>query len=84
MSKMCIRDRANMDLLDPNGSLDLSEPNWKIYSRNPVMPPPYVAKGATVQNSLVAEGCSVYGDIDFALSLIHISPPRRADRHVLR
>lgn len=58
---------ANMDLLDPNGSLDLSEPNWKIYSRNPVMPPQYVAKGATVQNSLVAEGCSVYGDIDFAV-----------------
>ena len=45
---------SNMDLLDPNGSLDLSEPSWKIYSRNPVMPPQYVAKDAVVQNSLVA------------------------------
>ena len=67
---------ANMDLLDPNGSLDLSKSDWKIYSRNPVMPPQYVAKGATVQNSLVAEGCSVYGDIDFAVLFagVYIAP----------
>ena len=58
---------SNMDLLDPNGSLDLSEESWKIYSRNPVMPPQYVAKDAVVQNSLVAEGCNVYGEIDFAV-----------------
>ena len=37
---------SNMDLLDPNVHLDLSEESWKIYSRNPVMPPHYVAKDA--------------------------------------
>ena len=58
---------SNMDLLDRYGSLDLSEESWKIYSRNPVMPPQYVAKDAVVQNSLVAEGCNVYGEIDFAV-----------------
>ena len=58
---------SNMDLLNPNTRLDLSEPSWKIYSRNPVMPPHYVAKSAKVQNSLVAEGCNVYGEIDFAV-----------------
>ena len=65
-----------MDLLDPNGSLDLSEPNWKIYSRNPVMPPQYVGKGATVQNSLIAEGCSVYGKIDFSVLFagVYVAP----------
>ena len=67
---------SNMDLLDPNGSLDLSEPSWKIYSRNPVMPPQYVAKDAVVQNSLVAEGCNVYGQIDFAVLFagVYIAP----------
>ena len=30
---------SNMDLLNPNISLDLSDDEWKIYSRNPVMPP---------------------------------------------
>ena len=58
---------SNMDLLNPNIPLDLNEESWKIYTRNPVMPPHYVAKGARVQNSLVAEGCSVYGEIDFAV-----------------
>ena len=67
---------SNMDLLDPNVPLDLSEDGWKIYSRNPVMPPHYVAKSAHVQNSLVAEGCNVYGEIDFAVLFagVYIAP----------
>lgn len=67
---------SNMDLLDPNIPLDLSEESWKIYSRNPVMPPHYIAKGAEVQNSLLAEGCNVYGEVDFAVlfSGVYIAP----------
>ena len=67
---------SNMDLLDPNIPLDLNEENWKIYTRNPGMPPHYIAKGARVQNSLVAEGGSVYGEIDFAVlfSGVYIAP----------
>lgn len=67
---------SNMDLLNPKIPLDLSEENWKIYSRNPVMPPNYIAKEAQVQNSLVAEGCNVYGEIDFAVLFagVYIAP----------
>lgn len=67
---------SNMDLLNPNIELDLSEESWKIYSRNPVMPPHYIAKSAKVQNSLVAEGCNVYGEIDFAVLFagVYIAP----------
>lgn len=67
---------SNMDLLNPNVPLDLSEESWKIYSRNPVMPAHYIAKGASVQNSLVAEGCNVYGEIDFAVLFagVYIAP----------
>ena len=43
---------SNMDLLNPNVPLDLSEDTWKIYCRNPVMPPHYISKDAKVQNSL--------------------------------
>lgn len=64
---------SNMDLLDPNVPLDLNEESWKIYSRNPVMPPHYVAKEAKVQNSLVAEGSNVYGTIDFAVLFSGVS-----------
>lgn len=67
---------SNMDLLNPNVPLDLSEGKWKIYSRNPVMPPHYVSKDAKVQNSLIAEGSNVYGTIDFAVLFagVYIAP----------
>ena len=58
---------ANMDLLDPNVPLDLYDDSWKIYSRNPVMPPHYVRDGAKVENSMVTEGCDIAGDVDFSI-----------------
>ncbi|MFI3206677.1 MAG: glucose-1-phosphate adenylyltransferase [Clostridia bacterium] len=58
---------SNMDLLDPNVQLDLSEDNWRIYTRNPVMPPHYIAESSTAQNSMVADGCNVYGNLDFSI-----------------
>lgn len=58
---------SNMDLINPNVPLDLYDPSWRIYSRNPVAPPHYVSRGASVQNSMVTEGCKVYGKIDFSI-----------------
>lgn len=54
---------ANMDLLDPNVTLDLKD----IYSRNPLMPPHFVSSDAVIQNSLVADGCNVYGNLEFSI-----------------
>ena len=67
---------SNMDLLDPNVPLELNDSEWRIYSRNPVMPPHYVAKGATIQNSLAAEGCNVYGTVDFSVLFagVYVAP----------
>lgn len=58
---------SNMDLLNPKIELELNDETWRIYSRNPVMPPHYIASGANVQNSLIAEGCNVYGSLDFSI-----------------
>ncbi len=58
---------ANMDLLNPKVELDLSDPAWRIYSKNPIKPPHYISGGAVVQNSLISEGCEVYGDVDFSV-----------------
>lgn len=58
---------ANLDLLDPKMKLDLSDPNWRIYSRTPSAPPQYIADTAAVQNSLITEGCNVYGTVDFSI-----------------
>ena len=33
----------------PTPHVDLSDENWKIYSRSPVMPPQYVGEEAVIQ-----------------------------------
>ena len=54
---------ANMDLLKNPPEFDLTDPRWKIYSRTPVMPPHFIEAGATVANSMVTEGCEIYGTV---------------------
>ena len=54
---------ANMDLLTTPMPIDLHDKKWHIYARNPGMAPHYIAKGASVQDSLITEGCEVYGNV---------------------
>ncbi len=58
---------ANLDLLNPKLDLNLSDKNWRIYSRANSQPPQYVADSATVENSLVTDGCEIYGDLDYSI-----------------
>jgi len=58
---------ANMDILNPKVPLDLSDREWRIYSRNAGLPPHYVADSAKVQNSSISEGCNVYGEVEFSV-----------------
>ena len=69
---------ANMDLLDPNVPLDLSEDSHKIYSRTPVMPPHYIADAAKIQNSLVADGCNIYGALEFSILFAGVTVGKNA------
>ncbi|MGN0469848.1 MAG: glucose-1-phosphate adenylyltransferase [Acutalibacteraceae bacterium] len=64
---------SNMDLLDPNTTLDLNDESWKIYSRNPVVPPQYISDAASVQNSLIADGCDISGKIDFSVLFSNVT-----------
>ena len=54
---------ANMELLLPDPALDLHDENWKIYSKNPNKPPHFIGGKAMVHNSIISEGCHVYGNI---------------------
>lgn len=58
---------ANMDLLSPSVPLDLYDPNWKIYSRNSNMPPQYVGSNACIENSMISEGSTIDGTVDFSI-----------------
>ncbi|MCL2299378.1 MAG: sugar phosphate nucleotidyltransferase, partial [Firmicutes bacterium] len=64
---------ANLDLLNPKADIDLNDPDWKIYYRSPAAPPHYVSEGSLVQNSIIAEGCVVEGEVDFSVLFPNVS-----------
>ncbi|WIV20997.1 glucose-1-phosphate adenylyltransferase [Paenibacillus polygoni] len=54
---------ANMDLLSDDPPLNLNDPQWRIYSRNPNEPAGYIGTKGKVCNSIVNEGCIVEGEV---------------------
>ncbi len=69
---------ANLDLLNPKVDLDLTDSSWKIYSRNPACAPHYIAAEATVQNSLIAAGCEIDGEVDFSVLFSNVTVEKGA------
>ncbi len=58
---------ANLDLLNPNIDLNLSDKDWRIYSRTVALPPQYISDTAKVEHSLVTDGCEVFGALDYSI-----------------
>jgi len=58
---------ANMDLLETPMPIDMHDKRWRIFAKNPGMAPHYIAKGATVKDSLITEGCEVYGNVSHSV-----------------
>ncbi|MDB8806178.1 glucose-1-phosphate adenylyltransferase [Romboutsia sp. 1001216sp1] len=54
---------ANMDLIRSKEVLNLQDPKWKIYTNTMAMPPQYIGKNSNINESLVAGGCVVLGDV---------------------
>lgn len=58
---------ANMDLLNPRIPLNLSDPDWKIYSRFDPMVPQYIGDKAEIIESLVTENCQINGKLWYSV-----------------
>ena len=54
---------ANMDLLGQAPTFSLADEKWRIYTRHQVLPPQYVGCDGKVENSIISEGCEVYGTV---------------------
>lgn len=54
---------SNLDLLDPNNTLDIFDRSWRVYTNNKNLPPQYIADSAIVNNTLINEGCSISGKV---------------------
>ena len=58
---------ANMDLLQNPMPIDMHDKKWRIYARNPGLLPHFIAKGAVVKDSLITEGCEIYGNVSHSV-----------------
>ena len=54
---------SNMDLIGDNPKLNLLDKNFRIFSRNFARPPQYLGDSSIIKNSLVSEGCRIYGTV---------------------
>ncbi len=54
---------ANMDLISAPPRFDLYDPDWTIFSRSIAAPPHFTAESACVSDSIIAEGCRIYGRV---------------------
>ena len=55
--------RANLEFVQPAPPLDLSDPDWVVHTQTADRPPVRVEAGARVSRSLLANGCSVAGEV---------------------
>ncbi len=54
---------AHMDLLSADNDVHLFADDWKIYTDNEARPSQYIGPQAKLENSIVTEGCVIYGEI---------------------
>ena len=54
---------ANMDLIGDDPVLDLRNNKFRIYSKNQARAPQFVGPAATVENSMISEGCIINGTV---------------------
>ncbi len=55
---------ANMDLIGDDPILNPVDKNFKIYSKNNARAPQYLGPNSKITNSLVSEGCRIYGTVE--------------------
>ncbi len=55
--------RANLEFVQPQPPLDLNDPEWVLHTQTADRPPVRVEHGARVARSLLANGCSVRGEV---------------------
>lgn len=55
---------ANMDLIGEYPKLSVHDKNYRIFSRNFARAPQYLGINSKVDNSLISEGCKIFGSVE--------------------
>ena len=54
---------ANMELIDLIPEFNLYEEYWRIYTKQDIIEPQYIAKDAVVERSIIGAGAQIYGQV---------------------
>ena len=55
---------SNMDLIGENPVLNIQDNNFRVFSRNTARPPQMHGSNSISKNSLISEGCKIYGTVE--------------------
>lgn len=55
---------ANMDLLGEKPVFSLQDKKQRVFTRHNALAPQYIGEDATVKNSIISEGCEIYGTVE--------------------
>ncbi|MBO7304561.1 MAG: glucose-1-phosphate adenylyltransferase [Clostridia bacterium] len=55
---------SNMDLIGDDPKLNFNDVSGRIFSRNFARPPQYLGASSKIKNSLISEGCRIYGTVE--------------------
>ncbi|MGM9648231.1 MAG: glucose-1-phosphate adenylyltransferase [Eubacteriales bacterium] len=67
---------GNMDLLGDHPVFNLYDRSWRIFFRSTGNPPQYVGEDAKIRNSIITEGCEIYGTVENSVlfSGVYVAP----------
>ena len=54
---------SNMELIDLIPVFNLYEEFWKIYTRNDMIRPQYIADSAKIEKAIMGDACEIYGEV---------------------
>ncbi len=54
---------ANMDLLNKDNELNLSDDSWKIYTEDASELPQYIGPDASIETAYITQGCVIEGEV---------------------
>ncbi|MDR3305355.1 MAG: glucose-1-phosphate adenylyltransferase [Clostridiales Family XIII bacterium] len=69
---------ANMELLTTAPPFNLYDGPWRIFSQNLNDPPHFVDSEATIENSIICEGCAIYGTVENSILSSGVTVERNA------
>ena len=58
---------AQMDLMDDIENINVFTGDMKVFSNSNMYPPQYIGREANIHNSLICNGCTVYGSVNHSI-----------------